>query len=78
MSKTRFNKANVLAHIDNSMHLLVAHHGERLQEGYGGIHIMRPSEQRDALMRAWAEHESLRSLYWDIVNGNLKEEFNAH
>ncbi len=73
MSKVRFSKANVLAHIQNSMDLLIAEHGERIQGGYSGIQIMKPSDRKDRLMRAWGEHDSLRKLYWDIADGDLEE-----
>jgi len=72
MKRVRFNKTNILNHIENRMSILIAQHGERIQGGYHGIHIMLQSERRDELMRAWGEHDVLNRLYWDIVNGEIQ------
>lgn len=73
MKRVRFNKANVLAHIENTLELLEATHGERITWGYHNIHIMAPGEHKDRLMRAWGEYTSLNRLRWAIEGNDLKE-----
>ena len=73
MAKVRFNKENVLAHIENITEMLEGSHGERIKGGHHGITIMAPGEYRDRLMRAWGAHDNLNRLYCDIEDSALRE-----